>query len=256
MEILTNIPKISDIQRICKNFSKIRDACKCFVWGRTNVSSTDSRTPPLPLPHHNYVSISRTHTCKWLQRVTNELWRNFVTEGHRAVRVITNGVATQWFGETLMKARPWVAVLAMRVDRDMHPDALLREFSVLQQHVVVPLPTRSQQCHYHCTALTYPLLWHNRLSHQMWCPLINNLKLTSAWRVLKFNGQNGQLRPPSAVSAVILPMIRYCMLLTSEYGCSKWRPPRTNVVKAENLNSVSLFIKILYYPTDAQIYNS
>ena len=43
--------------------------------------------------------------------------------GHRAVRVITNGVATQWFGETLMKARQCVAVLVMRVDRDMHPDA-------------------------------------------------------------------------------------------------------------------------------------
>jgi len=80
-----------------------------------------------------------------------------VTEGHRAVRVITNGVATQWFGETLMKARQWVAVLAMRVDRDMHPDALLREFIVLQ-HLLVLLPSRSQQCHYHCTAVTYPHL--------------------------------------------------------------------------------------------------
>ena len=124
----TNIPKISDIQRFCKTdckISKIRDTCQCFALGRVNVLRPTAKRPPRRR-RRNCVSVSatRTHaTYQWLQCVSNELWRNFVTQGHRAVRVITNGVATQWFGETLMKARSWVAVPAMRVDRDMHPDA-------------------------------------------------------------------------------------------------------------------------------------
>jgi len=33
----------------------------------------------------------------------------------------------------------------------------------------------------------------------------------------------------SAVSTIILPMIRYYMLLPSKYDCSKWRSPSTTL---------------------------
>lgn len=42
-----------------------------------------------------YQTRARTHTYQRLQCVITELWRNSVTQGHRAVRVITNGVVTR-----------------------------------------------------------------------------------------------------------------------------------------------------------------
>ena len=97
LEIPTNIPKISDIQRICETDSKVSLKSAMPV----NISSedvrmcppTDSRTlPPHPKPGA-YQTHARIRISDSSVSLTN-YGAIFVTQGHHAVRAITNGVVT------------------------------------------------------------------------------------------------------------------------------------------------------------------